>query len=110
MEMYFFKNFSENLIKKREKVFFNSITGKNIQLLYISLEPGESTNHCHTNEQMGYILSGEAEIIVNGEKQICKPGDAYFIPANAKHEFKVINEKKVDYIEVFTPPKKENTI
>jgi len=106
--MYFFKGFSNDLKKKRPGVFFKSITGKNVQLLYIKLEPGISTFHSHPNEQMGYILSGEVELTIEGENVTLKSGDAYYMPSNKEHGFKVLNNENLEYIEVFCPIKEDN--
>jgi mannose-6-phosphate isomerase-like protein (cupin superfamily) len=106
--MYFFQDLATNLKKKRDRVFINCIRGKNVEMLFIKLEPGESTFHSHSNEQMGYILSGEAEISIDGEIQICRAGDGYYIPCNVQHGFKVLNNNCLEYIEVFSPPKDEN--
>ncbi len=108
MNSYFYPDLSKDLTKKRERVFIKSITGKNVQMLYIRLEPGESTFHSHPNEQMGYILSGEAELKINGEVKVCKAGDGYYVPSDMQHGFKVLNNKSVDYIEIFSPSKDEN--
>ncbi len=106
--MYFYPDFSKNLKKKREGVFLNTLTGEKIQMTYIRLSPGESTNHAHTNEQSGYILKGKVEITINGEKNICKAGDAYIIPSNVSHGFRVPDDGDVEYLEIFSPPKEEN--
>jgi len=108
--MHFYNQFNKNLKKKRDKVFVNSISGKNIQLAYIHLDYGETTNHSHAQEQLGYILSGEIEITIKGSKQICRSGDAYQIPSNVSHRFKIITEDGADYIEIFSPVKKDNSI
>jgi mannose-6-phosphate isomerase-like protein (cupin superfamily) len=99
-----------NLKKKRERVYVNTVTAEKSQLAYIKLEPGEETNHSHSNEQLGYIIKGQAEIKIGDEISICGPGDAYFIPSNIKHGFKVINNQNVEYIEIFSPPKEENKL
>ena len=57
---------------------------------------------------MGYILSGEVEITIGHEKWLCSDGDAYQIPSNLPHGFKPMALEGVDYIEIFSPPKKEN--
>lgn len=105
---YFYQDFSKDLKKKRERVFIKSITGNHVQMLYVILEPGENTFHSHPNEQIGYILSGEAEIIIDGEVKVCKAGDGYYIPGNVEHGFRVLNNKNVAYIEIFSPVKVEN--
>jgi quercetin dioxygenase-like cupin family protein len=103
-----FFNLSKMDFKSKKKGMFGKIiTGENMQMAFIKLEHGVETNHSHENEQMGYILSGEVEITINNNKKICKAGEAYLIPANTKHGFKVFSENPVEYIEIFSPPKEE---
>ncbi len=105
--MHFYGAFNEGLRHKRARVSLNSLTGDRMQLTYVRLEPGESTDHAHDNEQMGYILSGEAEVTIDGETRTCRPGDAYSVPANVPHGFRVL-DRPVEYLEAFAPPKGEN--
>ena len=51
-------------MKKRERVFLKSVTGEDAQLCFMHLEPGEVTDHDHPHEQLGYILSGQVELLV----------------------------------------------
>lgn len=105
-----FYTLSEMKLKqKREGVFAKVMTGQLMQMTLIHLDCGVSTDHSHENEQMGYILSGEVEITISNEKKICKFGDAYLIPSNIQHGFKVLSKKGVDYLEMFSPPKEENS-
>jgi len=108
MSTNYFPNLSKDLKKKRERVFFNSITGENVQMLYIRLETEECITHSHSNEQMGYILSGAVEIKIIDEVFVCKSGDGYYIPSYAEHSFKALNNSSADYIEMFSPIKEEN--
>lgn len=85
-----------------------SITGKQSQLCFGYLLPGEVTNHTHPNEQIGYILKGQVEITIEGNPKVLGPGDAYLIPGNVQHGFKVLTDKNLEYIEIFCPPKEEN--
>lgn len=106
--MYFYNLPSIDFRKKREGTFFKIITGDKSQMAYILLEPGVTTDHSHENEQMGYILSGEVELTIGEEKKICRSGDAYLVPSGVRHGFHVVGDKNLEYIEIFTPPKKEN--
>ena len=94
--------------KKRERVFYKSITGQNVQLCVFRLEKNEKTDHSHEFEQMGYILSGEVEVFIGDNVYLLKTGDAYHIPSNMRHGFSVKTEAPVEYIEIFSPPKPEN--
>ena len=72
------------------------------------MEPGEVTDHCHPSEQIGYILKGKVEITIAGNTRILGPGGAYCVPSNVQHGFKVLADKEMEYIEIFSPPKEEN--
>lgn len=92
--------------KKREGVYFKAITGEKSELNIIKLDPGVKTDHIHINEQIGYILSGKVELKIDSEIRILKRGEAYYIPSNIQHGFKVLGNEPLEYLEVFTPPKK----
>lgn len=57
---------------------------------------------------MGYILAGQVEITIDGNKKVLGPGDAYYIPSNVRHGFSVFSDEGVEYLETFSPPKEEN--
>jgi quercetin dioxygenase-like cupin family protein len=106
-----FLNFNEiDFTEKHKGMFGKVLTGEKMQLAYVKLEYGIETSHNHPHEQIGYILKGEVEIIIGEEKKRCGAGQAYYIPSNMQHGFKVIAEQGVEYIEVFSPPKVENKI
>jgi len=48
------------------------------------------------------------KITVRGETETLGPGDAYCIPAKARHGFAVAGDVKAEYFEAFSPPKEEN--
>lgn len=105
----FVKGFAKKkFLKKRAGVYAKVITGRNSQLAWCRLEPGQATDHTHAHEQIGYILSGSIKITIAGKSKILGPGDAYCILAGIRHGFKVLGDKKADYFEVFSPPKEEN--
>jgi quercetin dioxygenase-like cupin family protein len=94
--------------KKRDRVFIKSITGDQAQLTFVRLKPGEVTDHHHSHEQIGYILSGQVEVTIAGSRRSLGPGDAYVIPGGAPHGFKVLTDEALEYLEIFSPPKEEN--
>jgi mannose-6-phosphate isomerase-like protein (cupin superfamily) len=107
----FVKGFGKKeFAKKREGVYARVITGKNAQLAWVKLSPGERTDHQHNHEQLGIILSGNLKITIEGESQVLGPDDAYCIPVNVRHGFEVLGDKEAQYIEIFSPPKQENVI
>ena len=96
--------------QKRKGVQIKAISGEYIQMTFIQLEPGFVSSHKHPEEQMGYILSGEIELVIGQERMECIGGDGYFIPSETLHSFRVLSKQPVELLEVFSPPKEENKI
>ena len=94
--------------KARSGTFYKTIAGKNMQMFYLKLEPGQVTNHSHPHEQMGYILAGKVALTIGTETKICLAGEAYYVPSNLQHGFKVMGNECLEYIEIFSPPKEEH--
>lgn len=106
--MHFFDWSNSDFKSIRSGVWYKTMRGNNMQMFYIKLEPGQLTNHSHVYEQMGYILAGEVELTIGAEKKLCKAGEAYYIPSNLQHGFKVLGSTCLEYIEIFSPPKAEH--
>jgi mannose-6-phosphate isomerase-like protein (cupin superfamily) len=53
-----------------------------------TLEPGQATErHYHARtEEIYFLLEGEGEMEVDGERRHVAPGDAVLIPAGARHQ------------------------
>ena len=49
-----------------------------------------------------YLLSGEAEWTVNGERHQMKAGDAVYIPANAQHSARTLGTKPAHFILIYS--------
>jgi quercetin dioxygenase-like cupin family protein len=61
--------------------------------------------HKHPNEQSGYVISGEYNIIIEGAACRIGPGDSYTIPRNIDHSIEIIEPGEV--LDFFTPPRKD---
>lgn len=59
--------------------------------------------HSHTNEQSGYVISGEHILEYENIRLTLKCGDSYCIPENIEHGWEVLSAGEV--IDVFTPPR-----
>jgi mannose-6-phosphate isomerase-like protein (cupin superfamily) len=82
------------------KVLF---TGKNAQLVVMSLKPGEEIgNEVHKGvDQFFRIEQGEATFVFGGkEKHVTKDGDAVIVPAGTYHN--VINASKTTEVKLYT--------
>ncbi len=66
------------------------------------VEKGASIHeHQHIHEQVVNMHEGEFELVVNGQAQICKPGDVFVIPSNVPHSGVALTECRI--LDVFQP-------
>lgn len=61
--------------------------------------------HNHPHQQVGYVVSGEIEITIDGVPNACKPGDSYVIPGGVMHSAYFPVESIV--IDCFSPPRED---
>ena len=58
----------------------SNLGGTEIEIGEITFAPGtNSGDHPHGSTEIFYVLSGELEHIVNGERHVLKPGDLGFV-------------------------------
>ena len=80
------------------------VAGNKIMLVVYRIDPGEGISmHNHPHEQIGYIVEGEAEFEIGGEKTILRAGDIFHVPPNVPHAGKVIGDKPLLEIDIFHP-------
>lgn len=59
------------------------------QILFMQFEEdADLPEHSHA-AQMGIVLEGKIELVIDGEKQSFVKGDRYYIPAGVKHSGKI---------------------
>lgn len=99
-----------------ENTFFRKVlyTGQHMQLVLMSLQPGEEIGlEIHeVTDQFLRIEKGEGIVVMNGEEHTVKDGDAFIVPAGAKHN--VINTSKTNPLKLYTlyspPHHKDGTV
>lgn len=77
-------------------------TGKNMQLVLMSLKPNDfihSEMHRKT-DQFIRVESGKCDVIINNKHNLLKDGHAIIIPAGSQH--KVINKSKTKSLKLYT--------
>lgn len=65
----------------------SSIPGRDIVQVETLIPPGvESGWHAHPGEEVGYIIAGQVEMMVQGRATVVlKPGDGFLIPPRTPH-------------------------
>ena len=89
-----------------EKMCTPEITGaKELILVRATFPPGEQHNfHRHPHrEEIIYILSGEAEQYVGGEKKRLKAGEMALIPANVAHMTRNPGPEPLLFLAILSP-------
>ncbi len=59
--------------------------------------------HSHPQEQAGYVLEGELEFAIAGEKTRVGPGGIFFIPGNVEHAVVVTSPDTARVVDIFSP-------
>lgn len=54
--------------------------------------------HSHESDQTHWILSGEAEFVVENETYTLRAGDRDYLPANTEHSAAVVGSEPVRYL------------
>src|ERR1700730_6733027 len=67
---------------------------------------GAAGRHSHPGVELGYIMEGEADLILDGKPaQHLKAGDSYQIPAGAIHDAQVSGDKPLKVLAVYVVDK-----
>ncbi len=62
---------------------------ENHQILFMEFEEDvELPEHAH-DAQIGIVLEGKIDLVIDGEKYTYQKGDRYYIPAGVKHSAKI---------------------
>jgi quercetin dioxygenase-like cupin family protein len=80
------------------------------RMLFIEYQPGVSIGlHDHTFEESYFILSGEVEATLDGNKYLAKAGNVLWTGVGCVHAFANVGTEPVRWLETFSPqPPAEN--
>ena len=80
------------------------------RMVYIEYQPGAKIAlHDHTFEEAYFVLSGEIEAILDGERYLAKAGDVIWTGVGCVHAFANVGSEPVRWLETFSPqPPSEN--
>lgn len=78
--------------------------GTEMILLEVTMPPDQqSPPHVHDHESVGYLVSGGARTVIDGETYELNPGDGFRHPPGALHSMSALGEGAV-WLEVKAPP------
>jgi quercetin dioxygenase-like cupin family protein len=89
-------------------VEIRATAGDDLMLSLVNFEPGSIVpDHSHPHEQMGMMISGQAEFTVGGVTRILGPGDIWRIPGNVVHRVKAVGDDPAVALDVFHPVRED---
>ena len=88
-------------------------TGKNSQLVLMSLKPGEEIGEevHEDHDQFFRFENGEGKVVIDGAEHIVKDGSGAIVPAGARHN--VVNTSKRANLRLYTiysPPEHQDGV
>jgi quercetin dioxygenase-like cupin family protein len=85
---------------------FQPVLGDRVMVNFVAFEAStEAPVHWHDEEQISFVIDGEFEFEVAGEKRIMRRGDAVVIPPNVPHGARTRDSSCLE-IDVFHPPRR----
>lgn len=61
--------------------------------------------HSHIHEQASYVLKGSFQVDIEGEKEILKIGDTFYVKPNLLHGVLALEDSVI--LDVFTPQRED---
>lgn len=103
------KGFVDNIEKRTEEnIDFRRVlyTGHNLQLVLMSIEPGEEIGaEVHDDrDQFFRIEAGEGEILIDGIVHRVKADDGIIVPQGANHNVKSVGSEPLKLYTIYGPP------
>jgi mannose-6-phosphate isomerase-like protein (cupin superfamily) len=90
----------------RELLGLTTAPVRSQSLAEATLEPGQQTQrHYHAeSEEFYYVLAGEGEMEIDGDRAAVGPGDAILIPAGAWHQITAGSDSPLCFLCCCAPP------
>ena len=85
---------------------FQPVLGDRLMVNFVAFEPNvEAPIHWHEEEQITFVIDGEFEFEVAGEKRILRRGDSVVIPPNVPHGARTYDSTCLE-VDAFHPPRR----
>lgn len=83
-----------------------AICGDHLSAVRVVTEPGtgfDGKTHWHNNDQILVMVSGRAQIVIDGTEHDVGPGEMLFFPSGSKHAAVGVGPDGCVYYEIFGP-------
>jgi quercetin dioxygenase-like cupin family protein len=84
---------------------FQPVLGERVMVNFVKFDPStEAPLHWHVEEQITFVIEGELEFEVGGDKHLLRRGQAVVIPPNVPHGARTHDSSCLE-VDVFHPPR-----
>jgi len=83
------------------------LTSKSVQILHELYAPGASTGKValhHSGQEGGVVIRGHLELVLEGERFLLGPGDAYYFDSSRPHHFRNVGTDECEIVSACSPP------
>ena len=86
----------------------DNVGAENVNVFLSEIQPGGTADpDIHPDaEQLNFVLSGRAKVVVDGREFLMEPNSCLFIPPNTGHSMEVIGKETFRALVIFSPPLK----
>ncbi len=67
-------------------------SGRGISMRFWEAKSPDKASNPHRNpyETVGYVISGRAELVSEGQTVLLEPGDSWLVPRDAEHRYNIL--------------------
>ena len=90
----------------RRLITHDTVGAKNLTVLVIEVLPGAEVLPCHSHdaEEAAYIVQGEGEFWIDGERGPFRKGEVVWFPQNCKHMIRNTGKETLRAVCIYSPP------
>jgi len=82
--------------------------GGKMMMVEVCFDPGAvGVLHTHPHEQASYILRGSFKVSIDGEEEVLRAGDTFYVSPGIHHGVEALEEGVI--LDVFTPQREDFT-
>ena len=80
------------------------VSGKRLAMRLWEEEPGSTADALHVREYetVGFVISGRAQLNIEGQTLVLEAGDSWLVPAGARHGYRIL--ESFTAVEATAPP------
>jgi quercetin dioxygenase-like cupin family protein len=105
--MYFYDPPERNSKELAPGILARTFWGEKMLAAVVDLEPNTPLpRHSHPHEQIGIVLEGALELVIDEQKQTLTPGQLYIIPGGVEHSA-LSGAEGAKVMDVFSPVREE---